>query len=107
MRLFARLLGTWLLAMTAILLVVDFGHWLETSRFAFTSLADIWTGIHADSLSASRAFIGTRFFGSVLTPVLEWLLLAPGWAVLAVPGIFLALAGRTRQARIFVGHDQI
>lgn len=107
MRLVARLLGTWLLAMTAILLVVDIGHSLESAKLSLTSLSDTWLRLHPDSLAAAKAFIGTRFFGTLLTPALDWLLAAPGWAVLAVPGLLLALAGRTRRARVFVGHDQI
>jgi len=31
----------------------------------------------------------------------------PGWAVIGVPGLLLAWAGRSRRTRIFISQDQI
>jgi hypothetical protein len=107
MRLVARLIGTWLLALALILLVVDGARWLASNQIVLTSLADTWSQINSESLAAVRTFFQTRFFGAVLTPVSDALLDAPGWIVLGIPGLLLAWAGRTRRARLFVRHDQI
>ena len=107
MRLVARLIGTWLLALALILVVVDGARWLATNQIELTSLSQTWGQLNADSLAAVREFFATRFFGAVLTPVTDVLLDAPGWLVLGVPGLLFAWAGRTRRARLFVRHDQI
>ncbi|MDB5538604.1 MAG: hypothetical protein JWQ89_331 [Devosia sp.] len=107
MRLFLRVSGTWLLGVALILLIIDGTRSLGASQLLFTSLAEDWTWVHADSLVAVRAFLSSRFFGVVLEPVSEAILSFPGWAVLAVPGALLAWAGRSRRSRLFVRHDQI
>lgn len=107
MRLFIRLLGTWLLGVALILLIIDGTRSLGASQLVFTSLAENWTWLNADSLATVREFLAGRFFGMVLEPVSEAILAFPGWAVLAVPGALLAWAGRSRKTRLFVRHDQI
>lgn len=107
MRLFLRVLGTWLLGVALILLIIDGIRSLAARQLVLTSLAEDWAWLHADSLNAVRAFIASRFFGVVLEPAVQAILAFPGWAVLAVPGILLAWMGRSRRTRLFVRHDQI
>jgi hypothetical protein len=107
MRVFLRVLGTWLLGVALILLIIDGTKSLGANQLMFTSLAEDWTWVHATSLAAVREFIAGRFFGLVLEPTTEFILASPGWAVLAVPGALLAWAGRSRKTRLFVRHDQI
>jgi hypothetical protein len=107
MRLLLRLLGTWLLGVALILLIIDGTKSLGANQLIFTSLADNWVWLHAESLSVVRAFVASRFFGLVLEPTVEAVLAAPGWVVLAVPGVLLAWLGRSRRTRMFVRHDQI
>jgi hypothetical protein len=107
MRLFLRLLGTWLLGVALILLIIDGTRSLGANQLLFTSLADNWTWVHPPSLAAVREFLASRFFGIVLEPVSEAILALPGWLVLAVPGALLAWVGRSRKTRLFVRHDQI
>lgn len=107
MRLFLRLLGTWLLGVALILLIIDGTRSLGANQLIFTSLADNWAWLNADSLAVVREFLAGRFFGMLLEPVSESILGFPGWAVLAVPGALLAWAGRSRKTRLFVRHDQI
>lgn len=106
MRILLRILGTWLIGMAVILLVIDGTKSLGANAIVTTSLSDTWTALNAQSLAALRAFIDTRFFGPVLDPALLALLGAPGFAVLGIPGILLALAGRSRNVRQFVRQDQ-
>jgi len=107
MRLFLRLLGTWLLGLALILLVIDGTKSLGASRLVLTSLAENWGWLHAESLEAVRGFVASRFFGLLLAPGFETVIALPGWVVLAVPGVLLAWLGRSRKTRLFVRHDQI
>ena len=45
-------------------------------------------------------------FGPVLNPLISAVLALPGWAVVGVPGLLLAWAGRSRRERQFVRQDQ-
>lgn len=107
MRLVLRLFGTWLLALAAILFVVDLGQSLSAGAAVTTALGESWSRIHPESLAVAKDFITSRFFGAALLPVLNAILAAPGWVVVGVPAVLFALAGRTRRARVFVRHDQI
>jgi hypothetical protein len=107
MRLFLRVLGTWLLGVALILLIIDGTRSLGANRLLFTSFAENWIWLHADSLAVVREFFASRFFGLVLEPSFDTLLALPGWLVLAVPGVLLAWLGRSRRTRLFVRHDQI
>lgn len=106
MRLVLRILGTWLIGMAVILFVIDGTKSLGADAIVTTSLGDTWTMLSASSLATVRTFIDSRFFGPVLEPVLTGLLAAPGFVVLGIPGVLLALAGRSRNVRQFVRQDQ-
>lgn len=106
MRLLLRIIGTWLIGIAVVLAIVDGTRSLAANALATTSLGDTWTALGADSLAQLRAFIDTRFFGPVLEPLLTAVLGAPGWLVLAVPGVLLAFAGRARRTRQYIRQDQ-
>ena len=107
MRLLLRVLGTLLIACAVILLIIDGTKSLGANALVFTSLSDSWTQIHADSLAAVQQFLETRFFGPLLETVVTAILSFPGWAVIGVPGLLLAWAGRSRRERVFLRQDQI
>lgn len=107
MRLLFRLVGTWLIGMAMILLIIDGTRSLAANRLIMTPFVDTWLTLHADSLVALRQFLATRFFGPLLETGVETILALPGWAVLVVPGLFIAWLGRTRRARVFVRQDQL
>lgn len=107
MRLLLRIVGTTLLAAALILLILDGTRSLGTNSLVITSLGATWDAIHADSLAQVRAFLATRFFGPLLESVIDAILSFPGWAVLGVPGTFLAWLGRSKRTRVFVKQDQI
>jgi hypothetical protein len=106
MRLILRIAGTWLLGLSLILLIIDGTRSLANSALVFTSFGDNWASIHAASLEAVRGFIATRFFGPLIDPVLNVIFAAPGFLVLAIPGVVLAVMGRSRRVRMFVRQDQ-
>jgi hypothetical protein len=107
MRLVLRILGTWLIGLALILLVVDGTKSLAANRLAFTSLSQAWTQVHAGSLEAVQGFFDSRFFADLLDAMLAALLSYPAFAVLGVPGIALALAGRKRRRDGFLRAEQI
>lgn len=106
MRLILRLLGTWLVGVALILLIIDGTKSLGANAIVVTSFGDTWMSLHAQSLEQLRAFLASRFFGPLLDVVVTALLTFPGWAVLGVPGIFIAWLGRSKRMRVFVKQDQ-
>ncbi|MEO7223789.1 MAG: hypothetical protein ABIY37_15070 [Devosia sp.] len=107
MRLVLRVIGTLLIAFAVILIIIDGTRSLAANGLVFTPLAATWEAMHAESLAAVRDFLGTRLFGPVLDPVVSAGLSFPGWAVLGIPGLLLAWAGRSRRERVFLRQDQI
>jgi hypothetical protein len=107
MRLLLRIVGTCLIAFAVILLIIDGTKSLGANAIVFTSLNDTWTALQPESLSALKQFFETRLFGPVLETVVSGLLTCPGWAVVGLPGLLLAWAGRSRRERMFLRQDQI
>jgi hypothetical protein len=107
MRLLLRVLGTLLIACAVILLIIDGTKSLGANAIVLTSLGDTWTGVHPQSLEVVEQFLTTRLFGPVLETAVTALLGFPGWAVIGVPGLLLAWAGRSRRERVFLRQDQI
>jgi hypothetical protein len=107
MRLLLRIVGTLLIACAVILVIIDGTKSLAASALVITPLGDTWSGINAASLAALRQFFATRLFGPLLDGAIAALVSCPGWAVLGVPGLLLAWAGRSRRERVFLRQDQI
>ena len=107
MRLILRVLGTWLIGLAVVLMVVDGTKSLGANAIVLTSLGTLWTQIHADSLESVRLFFASRFFADLLDNGFSTLLRYPAFAVFGVPGIVLALMGRTPQGLRYVQQDQI
>jgi hypothetical protein len=106
MRLLLRLTGTWLLALALILIIIDGTKSLGANAFVWTALGDLWMQIHKPSLDGFLAFIQSRFFDVILGPAVNFILALPAWVVFGVPGIILAIMGRSRRSRLFVHQDQ-
>ena len=96
-----------LIAFAVILLIIDGTKSLAANALVLTSLEANWTQMHAESLDGLRAFLESRLFGPLLKPMVSALLSFPGWAVIGVPGILLAWAGRSRRERVFLRQDQL
>ena len=107
MRFILRVLGTVLIALAVILIIIDGTKSLAANGLVLTSLEASWAGMHAESLAGLREFLAGRLFGPVLQPVVSAILGFPGWAVIGVPGLLLAWAGRSRRERVYLRHDQI
>jgi len=107
MRLLLRIIGTVLIAFAVILLIIDGTKSLGANGLVYTSLGDAWTQMHVQSLEAVKLFLTSRLFGPILEPVVSAILSFPGWAVIGIPGLLLAWAGRSRRVRMFIRQDQI
>ena len=107
MRLLLRVVGTLLIACAVILVIIDGTRSLGSNGLVLTPLGDTWTQIHPASLEALKSFLGSRLFGPLLETVVTAILGFPGWAVIGVPGLLLAWAGRSRRERVYLRHDQI
>jgi hypothetical protein len=107
MRLILRIIGTWLIGLALVLLVIDGTKSLGAGALVFTSLSDLWTQVHVPSLEAVRSFFASRFFADLLDNGLNALLTYPAFAVFGIPGVIVALAGRTPRRERFLRQDQI
>jgi hypothetical protein len=107
MRLVLRVVGTLLIAFAVILIIIDGTRSLAANGLVFTPLEATWQSMNADSLAALQEFLGTRLFGPLIAPLVSAVLSFPGWAVVGVPGLLLAWAGRSRRERVFLRQDQI
>jgi prepilin signal peptidase PulO-like enzyme (type II secretory pathway) len=107
MRLILRFVGTWLIALALVLLVIDGTKSLGANALVLTSLADLWTQLHPDSLVSVQSFFDSRFFEDLLDATLAALLGYPAFAVIGLPGIILALLGRKPRRERFLRQDQI
>lgn len=106
MRLVLRIVGTWLIGLALVLLVVDGTKSLAANTVVFTSLGQAWTQLHAPSLVAAESFLASRFFADLLASALGGLLAYPAFAVIGIPGIILALAGRRPRRERFLRQEQ-
>src|SRR5665213_152595 len=106
MRLLLRIVGTLLIALAVILLIIDGTKSLAANGVVWTPLSDTWSRINAQSLDSLKTFLETRLFGPPLEALVSAILGFPGWAVIGVPGILLAWAGRSRRTRMFLKQDQ-
>jgi hypothetical protein len=107
MRLILRVLGTLLIAFAVILLIIDGTKSLAANALVFTPLDMTWNGMHPESLAMLRDFLASRLFGPLIAPLIGAILSFPGWAVIGIPGLLLAWAGRSRSERVFLRQDQI
>jgi hypothetical protein len=107
MRLVLRIVGTWLVGLALVLAVIDGTKSLGASRLMLTSLAQTWTSVHPQSLLAVQAFFDSRYFADLLDGTLSALLSYPAFAVIAVPGILLALLGRKPARERYLQQSQI
>lgn len=107
MRIALRIVGTWLIGLALVLLVIDGTKSLAANAIHFTSLSDVWTQIHIQSLESVREFFRGRFFANLLDSVLDALLTYPAFAVIGVPGVVLTLLARRARRDRFLRTEEI
>ncbi len=99
MRFVLRIVGTWFLGMTLILLVMDGTKSLAENAIRMTSIGDVWAMAHQNSLKTFEALFVSDSLHLIWAygfgPFLNW----PGWAVIGVPGLLFVIMGQTRRRR--------
>ena len=101
MKFVARVFGTWMIALSVILLVVDGTKSLAADAPVLTSLAALWQSLSIESWTALQELEATY-----LAPVsAEWLanavLSVPAWALAGVLGLIALFLGRKRRRAVY------
>jgi hypothetical protein len=94
-----RFLGLLCLALGFIFLVYDGTKSIADQRFYVTRMVDVWVAVHDASLAQVRPTV-ERIALWLWDPVVQGVLNAPTWLVLAVLGTLLILLGRKRRPLI-------
>jgi len=102
MKFVLRVLGTWVIGLTIILMVIDGTKSLAANELVLTSLGDLWNGFDPSSYAAFRAqlaqWLEPMNVFDLASAVYSW----PGWVMTGVIGIILLLLGRPRRQRGYV-----
>jgi hypothetical protein len=107
MRIALRIVGTWLIGLSLVLLVIDGAKSLAANGLRLTTLGSSWTQINEQSIDAVRQFLDTRYFAGLLQGGFDSLLTYPAFAVVGIPGVILALAGRRRRRERFLRTEDV
>lgn len=100
MRFVLRLLGTWLLGVALILIIIDGTKTLAADGIVLTSLSDAWAMLHAPSLAETAQWMADNGLGGLWNLITSTVLAWPGILVTGIPGVLLAVAGRSRTTQI-------
>lgn len=107
MRLILRIAGTWLIGLALVILVIDGTRSLGANVLVTTSLQTLWSNLSPQTLTTVTAFFESRMFATLLKGVFAAILSYPAFAVVGVPGILLAIIGRSRKRIVYVTQDQL
>jgi hypothetical protein len=99
-----RFLGLVCLALGFIFLVYDGTKSIADQRLYITRVSDVWAAVHESSLGQLRPTV-ERLFVWLWDPVVQSVLNAPTWLVLAVLGMLLILLGRKKRPLIGYARD--
>jgi hypothetical protein len=94
-----RFLGLLCLALGFIFLVYDGTKSIADQHITITKVSDVWTDVHEQSLTQVRPVV-EHYAVWLWDPIVQNVLLAPSWLVLAILGAILLLLGRKRRPLI-------
>ena len=99
----ARFVGLWLIAGALVALVVDGTKTIAASSLTMTPLGLAWYSIGPASLMQTQEFVQRQveaYIGHWLwDPMIQWILMAPTWAVLGILGAGFVYVGRRRRMK--------
>jgi hypothetical protein len=105
-RLTLRLIGTFFLAITLLLVVMDGARMFASSSFVFTPLGETWFKLDQSlgtlTLNTLQAIIQRYVHPAVWDPFFVTILGAPGWLVFGILGSLFLFLGRTRSHKRFM-----
>jgi hypothetical protein len=93
LRLFLRFVGFWLVAAALVAAVVDGARSIAASAFVVTPLAETWVALAGAGATAPDPTLASW----PLNHLLAWLLAAPTFAALLIPGVLFLVAGAKRR----------
>ena len=96
-RFFSRFFGLWLLALSFVLLVVDGSRSIADSELAMAPLGELLFDLNPALLNQMQAGIERNLHPVFWDPIVQSLLLVPGWIVVGALGAALVLLGRKRE----------
>jgi len=97
LRFLSRFIGLWLLAGALIALVVDGAKTIAAGSVVTTPLGQLWFSISPASLNAAQAGIQRNVSPFLWDPVIQSILVAPGFVVFGILGAVLMLLGRRKR----------
>ena len=96
----ARFVGLWLIAGALVALVIDGTKSIAASHLMVTPLGLAWYTLSPTSLLSAQTFVQQKieaYVGHWLwDPLIQWILMLPGWLVLGFIGAWLVYVGRRR-----------
>jgi hypothetical protein len=96
----ARFIGLWMVAGALVALVIDGTKTIAASALTMTPMGLAWYSISPSSLMQTQEFVQRTvesYIGHWLwDPIIQWVLMAPAWAVLGIIGGWLLYVGRRR-----------
>jgi hypothetical protein len=99
-----RFVGLLCLALGFIFLVYDGTKSIADQRLYITKVSDVWAALHEQSLAQLRPTI-EQIADWLWDPVVQGVLMAPSWLVLAIVGTILIIIGRKRRPLIGYARD--
>jgi hypothetical protein len=103
-RFLLRFVGLLCLALGFIFLVYDGTKSIADQHLYVTRVSDVWAAVHEQSLVQLQPIV-ERIATWLWDPVMESVLMAPSWLVLAILGTILLLLGRKRRPLIGYARD--
>lgn len=94
-----RTIGVALLAAGLGIAIFDIVQWMMAGVLDPTTLGGMWFAIHKASLNFTQAVIQRYIAPWLWDPVIQWVLLQPAAAVLALPGALLTWIGWPRKTQ--------
>jgi hypothetical protein len=97
----ARFIGLWMVAGALVALVIDGTKTIAASALTMTPMGLAWYSLSPSSLMQTQEFVQRTieaYIGHWLwDPIIQWVLMAPAWAVLGIIGGWLLYIGRRRR----------
>jgi hypothetical protein len=97
----ARFLGLWMIAGALVALVIDGTKTIAASSLTTTPLGHAWYLISPAGLMRTQEFVQRQieaYIGHWLwDPLIQWILMAPAWAIIGALGAWLVYMGRRRR----------
>jgi hypothetical protein len=97
----ARFIGLWMVAGALVALVIDGTKTIAASALTMTPMGLAWYSLSPASLMQTQEFVQRTieaYIGHWLwDPIIQWVLMAPAWAVLVIIGGWLLYVGRRRR----------